>query len=143
MAEPTPERPRPVESAGIFAHALDLLGAALAYFQARFALASLEGREAFGHYLKTLALLAGGLVVIVFGYFFFCLAAVFAIATAFGGGMTAWIWVTLSAAALHGLAGIALMMKVRSLVHRPVFAATFEEFKKDQTWLEAKTAKRN
>ena len=142
MAEPTPERPRSAESAGFFAHALELLGAALAYGQARFALASLEGREALGHYLKTIALLAGGLVVLVFGYFFFCLAAVFAIATAFGGG-TAWIWVTLSAGGLHALAGTALVFKVRSMVNRPVFAATLEEFQKDQTWLEAKTGKRN
>jgi uncharacterized membrane protein YqjE len=142
VAEPTPERPRSAESAGIFSHALDLLGATLAYVQARFALASLEGREAFSHYLKTLALLLGGIVVIVFGYFFFCLAVIFAIATAFEG-RNAWIWVTLTAAAIHVLAGIVLVMKVRSLVHRPVFAATLEEFKKDQTWLEAKTAKRN
>jgi uncharacterized membrane protein YqjE len=142
VAEPTPQRPSSAESAGIFAHALDLLGAALAYAQARFALASLEGREAFGHYLKTLALLLAGVVVIVFGYFFFCFAVIFAIATAFKGG-TAWIWVTLSAAVLHAVAGFVLLIRVRSLVQSPVFAATLEEFKKDQTWLEAKTAKRN
>ena len=142
MAEPAPERARSVESAGIFTHALDLLGAALAYFQARFALASLEGREAAGHYLKALGLLLGGVVIIVFGYFFLCFAGVFAIATAFGGG-TAWIWVTLAAALLHLGGGIALLWMVVSLVQRPVFAATLEEFKKDQTWLETKTAKRN
>jgi len=142
VAEPAPERAKSVESAGIFAHALDLLGAALAYFQARFALASLEGREAAGHYLKALGLLLGGVVIIVFGYFFLCFAGVFAIATAFGGG-TAWIWVTLAAALFHLGGGIALLWMVYSLVQRPVFAATLEEFKKDQTWLETKTAKRN
>lgn len=142
MAEPTPERAKSTESAGFFAHALDLLGATLAYFQTRFALASLEGREAAGHYLKTLGLLLGGVVIIVFGYFFFCFAGVFAIATAFGGG-NAWIWVTLAAAVLHLLIGVVLLLKVRSLVHRPVFAATLEEFKKDQAWLETKTAKRS
>jgi len=142
VAEPTPERAKSAESAGFFDHALDLLGAALAYFQARFALASLEGREAAGHYFKALGLLLGGIVIVVFGYFFLCLAGVFAIATAFGGG-NAWIWVTLAAAVLHLLVGTALVLKVRSLIHRPVFAATLEEFKRDQAWLETKTAKRN
>jgi uncharacterized membrane protein YqjE len=143
VAEPTPERATSAESAGIFAHALDLLGAALAYFQARFELASLEGREAAGHYLKTVGILLGGIVIIVFGYFFLCFAGVFAIATAFGGSTNAWIWVTFAAAVLHLLIGAALVFKVRSLIHRPVFAATLEEFKKDRTWLETKTAKRN
>jgi uncharacterized membrane protein YqjE len=142
VAEPAPERVKSAESAGIVAHAIELLGAALAYFQARFALASLEGREAVGHYFKTLGLLLGAIVVIVFGYFFLCFAGVFAIATAFGGG-TAWIWVTLAAAVLHLLIGVAFVFKVRSLVQRPVLAATLEEFKKDQAWLEKKTAKRN
>jgi uncharacterized membrane protein YqjE len=142
VPETTPERPKSAESAGFFDHALELLGAALAYAQARFALASLEGREALGHYLKTLGLLAGGVVIIVFGYFFLCLAAIFAIATAFGGG-TAWIWVTLAAAGIHAAIGIVLLFKVRSLVQRPVFAATLEEFKNDQTWLETKTGRRN
>ena len=142
MPDSTPERPNTAGSAGFFSHALEFLGAALGYAQARFALASLEGREAAGHYLKTLGLLIGGLVVIVFGYFFFCLAAVFAVATAFGGG-TAWIWVTLAAAAIHAAIGVVLIFKVRSLIHQPVFIATLEEFKKDQTWLETKTGKRN
>lgn len=142
MAEPTPERTKSAEKAGFFDHALDLLGAALAYFQARFALASLEGREAAGHYLKALGLLLGGIVVVVFGYFFLCLAIAFAIAAAFGGG-NAWIWVTLGGAVLHLLIGAGLLWWVRSLIYRPVFAATLEEFKKDQAWLETKTAKRN
>jgi uncharacterized membrane protein YqjE len=142
VAEPSPERAGSTETPGIIAHALDLLGAGLAYFQARFALASLEGREAVAHYLKALGLLLGGIVVIVFGYFFLCFAAVFAIAMAFGGG-SAWIWVTLAAALLHLLIGVALVFKVRSLVQQPVLAATLEEFKKDQAWLETKTAKRN
>ena len=136
MPQPSPERP------GLFTHALDLFGAAVAYLQARFALASLEGREAVGHYFKTLALLLGGIVVIVFGYFFFWLAAIFAIATAFGGG-AAWIWVTLGAAVLHFALGAGVILKVRSLVRQPVFAATLEEFKKDQTWLETKTGKQS
>jgi len=136
VPQPTPDRP------GLFTHALDLLGAGVAYLQARLALVSLEGREAAGHYFKTLALLLGGVVVVVFGYFFFWLAVIFAIASAFGGG-AAWIWVTLGAALLHFALGAGLIFKVRSLVQQPVFEATLEEFKKDQSWLETKTGKQS
>jgi uncharacterized membrane protein YqjE len=137
-----PEESPATGHAGFFAHFLDLLAAGLAYFQARLALAGIEGREAGVQYLKALALFLGGVVVLVFAYFFLCFAAVFAVAMAFGGG-NAWIWVTLGAAALHILVGIILLSVVRSLIVRPVFEATLEELKKDQAWLNTKTARRS
>jgi uncharacterized membrane protein YqjE len=122
---------------GFFDHALELLAAAWGYLRTRLELAQIEGREAVVQYLKALGLLLGGIVVLVFGYFFF-----FALATALGGG-TAWIWVTLGAAALHFAAGAVLLVKVRALVQSPVFPVTLDEFKKDQAWLETKTPKQN
>jgi uncharacterized membrane protein YqjE len=126
----------------VFASALELLAAAWSYLRTRLELAQIEGREAAGQYLKALGLLLGGVVVLVFGYFFFCLALVFAIATALGGG-AAWIWVTLGAAAVHFAGGALLLVKVRALAQAPIFPATLDEFKKDQAWLETKTAKHN
>lgn len=140
---PDPDRAQPPEDrAGFFTHAIELLAAAWAHTRARIELASIEGREAGTHWLKALALLAGGVVVLVFGYFFFCLALVFAIATALGGG-AAWIWVTLGAALLHFAAAALLLLKVRALTRAPIFPATIEELKKDQAWLDAKTARRS
>ncbi|MEQ1861025.1 MAG: phage holin family protein [Chthoniobacteraceae bacterium] len=132
----------PSRNAGFFAHALEMLAAGWLYLRARFELAGIEGREAGMHWLKALGLLLGGLVVLVFGYVFLWLALVFAIATACGGGV-AWIWVTLGAALLHFAAGVLLLLKVRSLAREPLFPTTLEEFKKDQAWLDAKTAKPN
>jgi uncharacterized membrane protein YqjE len=128
--------------ANVFDSALELLAAAWSYLRTRLELAQIEGREAVGQYLKALGLLLGGVVVLVFGYFFLCLALVFAVATALGGG-AAWIWVTLGAALGHFAGGALLLAKVRGLTQTPVFPATLDEFKKDQAWLEAKTARHN
>ena len=125
---------------GIVRQALLLLAAALAYLRARLELAGIEGREAGTHWLKIFALLVAGLIALVFGYFFLCLGAVFLIALICGGG-NAWIWVTLVLGMLHVVAGAGIFLLVKSQVEVPVFPATLEEFRKDQQWLETKTAK--
>ena len=125
---------------GIVRQALTLLASALAYFRARLELASIEGREAGTHWLKIVALLVAGLIALIFGYFFLCLGAVFLIALLCGGG-NAWIWITLALGVLHLAAGAGIFLFVKSKAAMPVFPATLEEFKKDQQWLETKTAK--
>jgi uncharacterized membrane protein YqjE len=143
VAEPKLERPAGGERGpGAVVNALELLSAAWRYLHARLELAGMEGREAAAIYLKSLGLLLGGIVVLVFGYLFFCLGAVFAIATAFGGGQ-AWIWVTLAAAFLHFVGGGLLLWKVRSLVRQPVFDTPLEEFRRDHSWLNASIGKNN
>ena len=125
---------------GIVRQALMLLASVLAYLRARMELASMEGREAGSHWLKIIALLVAGLVALIFGYFFLCLGAVFLIALLCGGG-NAWIWITLALGVLHVAAGAGILLFVKSQAERPVFPATLDEFKKDQQWLETKTAK--
>lgn len=142
MPGPAPDYSPEAARAGFFDHALELLAAAWAYLRARFELASIEGREAGANWLKALGFLLVGIVGLVFGYFFFCFAVIFAIATALGGG-AAWIWVTLVTALVHFAAGALLLFKVQALVKEPLLPVTLEEFKKDQAWLDAKTAKRS
>jgi uncharacterized membrane protein YqjE len=134
MPEPSSEDHRAAEAAGLWGHLSGLLGAKLAYLRARAELAGIEGREAAVHYGIALGLAVGGLVLLVFGYFFLVLAAVFAIAWAFGGG-NAWLWVLLGAAVLHILGAGGLLFAVRMKITRPVFTATLDEFRKDQAWL--------
>ena len=125
---------------GIVRQALLMLSATLGYLRARLELASLEGREAGTHWLKIIALLVAGLIAVTFGYFFLCLGAVFLLALLCGGG-NAWIWITLALGVLHVAAGAGIFLLVKSQAALPVFPATIEEFKKDQQWLETKTAK--
>ena len=126
--------PATATSGGLFAQLAALLAAKLAYLRARFELAAIEGKEALVNYGITLALAMGALVAIVFGYLFLVIALVFLVAWALGGG-NAWIWVMLGAGVLHviGAAGLALVARAR--LSRPAFAATMDEFKKDQEWL--------
>jgi len=139
---PIPDPSYEAAHAGFFAHALELFSAGWAYLRARIELASLEGKDAVGHWLKALGLLLAGLVVFVFGYFFLWLGLIFALAMAFGGG-NAWIWVTLAVALLHFALGVVLLLRVKTLAQAPVLPITLEEFKKDQAWLDAKTAKKS
>jgi uncharacterized membrane protein YqjE len=100
----------------------------------------MEGKEASLHYLLVVALFIGALVVIVFGYFFLCLFLVFLLALAFGGGQ-AWIWVTLGMALLHFGGAAACAMLAMKKIAEPKFEATMQEFRKDQEWLNSKTAR--
>jgi uncharacterized membrane protein YqjE len=134
MPEPSSEDRRAAEAEGLWGHLAAMLGAKLAYFRARAELAGIEGREAAIQYGIALGLALGGIVLLVFSYVFLVLAAVFAIAWLCGGG-NAWIWVLLGAAVLHLGAAGGLFFAVRMKVARPVFAATMEEFRKDQAWL--------
>jgi uncharacterized membrane protein YqjE len=134
MPEPSSEDRRAAEAAGLWGHLAGLLGAKLAYLRARLELAGIEGREAALHYSIILGLAVGALIVLIFGYFFLVLAAVFAIAWAFGGG-NAWLWVLLGAAVLNLLGAAGLLFAAKVKLAKPVFAATLDEFRKDQAWL--------
>lgn len=121
-------------SDGLLSHAAALLGAKLEYLRARLQLAGLEGKEAAIHYAIILGMVAAALVLGVFGYLFFVIAAVFLVAWLCGGG-NAWIWVTFAAALAHAAVALALLFIARSRLAQPVFEATLAEFKNDQEWL--------
>jgi uncharacterized membrane protein YqjE len=116
---------RAAAAPGFFAHLIDFLGAGSAYFRARLQLAGMEAKEA--------AVLAS-LVVVIFGYLFLCFSLVFGVAALIGGAYT-WIWVTFAFAVLHFAAVLVLLLIARSRLSEPMFAATLEEFRKDQEWL--------
>ncbi len=128
------------EEAGLFRHLFAILSAALAYLKARLELAGIEIKEAGVHYAIIIALAIVALVVTVFGYFFFVLALVFLIAWIIGTEH-AWIWVTFGVALLHFGVAVACLIIAKTKLAAPMFAATFQEFKKDHEWLNSKTAK--
>lgn len=125
---------------GFFRQAAEWLSLAVAHLRVRLQLAGLEGREAALHYGIILALATGALVGLIFGYCFVCLAVVFLIAWACGGG-NAWIWVLLGAGLLHVLGAAALLFWAKARLRTSMFAATLDELKKDQQWLNAATQK--
>ena len=138
MPEPTPDR---AQHPGFFEHATAWLGTVLAHLRVRLELAEIEGKEAAVHYGVLLALAVAGFVFVVFGYLFLCLALVFLIAWACGGG-NAWIWVLLGASVLHLGGGAGAFFWIRGRLAMPMFSATLDELRKDQEWLTSTTEKR-
>ncbi len=123
----------------MFRHLSGILSAFLDYLKARLELAGLEGKDAGIRIAIVIALAVIALVVVVFGYFFLCLAVVFLIAWAIGTEH-AWIWVTLSMGLLHFGVAIACVLIAKARLSAPMFPATLQEFKKDHEWLNSKTA---
>ncbi len=121
-----------------FEHASGWLGTVIAHLRVRLQLAGIEGREAAVHYGVLLALAVAGLIFVVFGYLFFCLALVFLIAR-ISGDENAWIWVSFGMAVLHLAAGAGAFLWIKLKITKPMFAATFDELRKDQEWLTATT----
>lgn len=133
MAGPTqPERP--VDSSGLFGHFSALIAAKLGYLRARLKLAGIEGKEAGIHLGIILGLAIVSLVGLVFGYFLLVIGLAFLVALAFGGG-NAWIGVLLGAAALHVIGALVLVIIAKTMLGKPLFPLTLDEFKKDQEWL--------
>ena len=140
MPEPKPASARSFPS--FFEHASAWLGTVLAHFRVRLQLAGIEGREAAVHYGVLFALAVAGLVSLVFGYLFFCLAFVFLIARLLGDE-NAWIWVSFGMALLHLGAGAGAFFWIKAKISKPMFAATFDELRKDQEWLTATTQRQH
>jgi len=120
--------------AGFFRHTLEVFAGSVDYLKARLQLAGIEAKEASLHYVITLALIVGALVVVIFGYFFFCLALVFLISLLFSNSH-AWIYVTFVMALLHFGGAAACLFIAKGKFAEPMFSATMREFRKDHEWL--------
>ncbi len=111
--------------------------AGLSYVRARMELAGVEGKEAIARLGGVLLLAVLATTLMIAGFLLLCVAVVFGIALLFGGG-NAWIWV----AAVMGLALLggawAVLCWARGWLGKPMFAATLEEFRKDDAWLRPK-----
>jgi uncharacterized membrane protein YqjE len=143
--------PKPPESpgnqgtppqAGLAAHLVALASALACYLAGRLELLSIEGREAGAQWATLALLLAATALLVAVGYLFVCLALVFLIAWALGGGH-AWAGVCAATGLLHGAAAFLITRRIKSLAAQPVFPVTLEEFRKDTAWLNQTPAKPN
>jgi uncharacterized membrane protein YqjE len=125
---------------GLAAPLREIAIAGLSYVRARMELAGLEGKESLTRLGGMLLLAALAVTLTVSGFLLLCMALVFGIALLVGGG-NAWIWI----AAIMGGALLAgawtLLYWARGWLGKPMFAATLEEFRKDDAWLRS-TAER-
>ena len=123
------------ESGGVVHQARAFLAACAQAIAVRLRLISMESQEAFAHLLKIFILAGIALIFGVFAWVFACLAVVFLLARAFGGG-GAWIWASLAMAGAHLLGAFLLGWGLKSKVKTKLFPLTAEEFQQDRIWLE-------
>jgi uncharacterized membrane protein YqjE len=98
-------------------------------------------RDAAIHFAIIIGLVIAALGVLFFGYIFLCFTIIFLIAAFAGGSMWALMWAALGVALLHIGAAVAAVFIAKNRFSQPVFETTMQEFRKDQEWLNSKTAR--
>ena len=121
---------------GLSSHPPALIASLLGYFRARLELAGIEGKEAAQIYFYVALLLVVAVMLLAFGYAFLWIGLIGLIATL---AHVFWGWIVLLVAVLHFLGVAGALWGVSVLWKKEVFKATFEEFRKDQEWLNRHT----
>ena len=126
--------PLPSASQSSLGHAMGWCGAAFSYAKARVELFAIEAKEAGSHYGIAAGMFGAAAILVLFGYVFLMIAAVFGIALLFDAD---WAWIAVMGvnALLHLGGAFALVLIARRRLKTGPFACTKEEFKKDQLWL--------
>jgi uncharacterized membrane protein YqjE len=132
MISESPRSPNPAGHAGLLENFFATLGALANFFESRFVLLAQESKTA----AIQLLILAGCLILAVLlsalGYVFLITGAVVGLAHIVG---VSWPWIALTAAALHFVIALVLLLIARSRITKPFFTATMTELKKDREWL--------
>lgn len=132
MAGDTMRFRNPAGHAGLINNVVSLANSLAGFLESRLHLLAAESRGAFVHLLLLAGAVVAALVLLVSGYIFLIVSAIFGIAQAIG---VSWIWITLSAAGLHFLLALGCGLFARSRLTKPMFQASVEELKRDREWL--------
>jgi uncharacterized membrane protein YqjE len=132
MISETTRSRNPAGHVGLLENLLALLTALADFFESRFALVAQESKTALVQLLVILACLVLALVLCVFGYIFLVATVIVGVAHLAG---ISWLWTALSAAGVHFIIALVLLVVARSRITKPVFRATISELKKDREWL--------
>jgi uncharacterized membrane protein YqjE len=132
MISETTRSRNPARHAGLLENLLALVTALAEFFESRFALVAQESKTALVQLLVILACLVLALVLCVFGYIFLVATVIVGVAHLAG---ISWLWTALSAAGVHFIIALVLLVVARSRITKPVFRATISELKKDREWL--------
>jgi uncharacterized membrane protein YqjE len=132
MISETTRSRNPAGHAGLLENLLALVTALAEFFESRFALVAQESKTALVQLLVILACLVLALVLCVFGYIFLVTTVIVGVAHLAG---ISWLWTALSAAGVHFIIALVLLVVARSRITKPVFRATISELKKDREWL--------
>ena len=124
----------PAGHAGLINNLVSLANSLAGFFESRLHLFARESKGAFVHLMLLAAALIAALVLLVSGYIFLIVSAIFGIAQTTG---ISWIWITLSAAALHFVLALGCGLFARSRLTKPMFEVSVAELKRDREWLKS------
>jgi uncharacterized membrane protein YqjE len=132
MADEATRSRNPAGHAGLLDNLLALASALVGFFESRFALFSKESKAAVVQMLGLAACLIAAVMLVAIGYVFLIVSAVAGLARL---AQVSWLWVAVTAAGMHFLIALVLLLVARSRMTKPLFRATASELKKDREWL--------
>jgi uncharacterized membrane protein YqjE len=132
MAEEGSRARNPAGHAGLLDNLLALTSALAGFFQARWALITLDSKAALAQLVTLAACLAAAIMLFAFGYVFLIVSAIVGVAHLAG---VSWLWIALAAAGLHFVGAVIFIVVARSRMTKPLFRATASELKRDRQWL--------
>jgi uncharacterized membrane protein YqjE len=122
----------PAGHAGLLENLLALVSALAEFFESRFALLAQESKVAAVQVLILISCLILALVLCVLGYIFLITGVVVGLAHLAGTSLPV---VTLTAAAVHFVIAVVLLLVAWRRIRKPLFRSTIAELKKDREWL--------
>jgi uncharacterized membrane protein YqjE len=122
----------PAGHAGLLQNLFALASALAEFFESRFVLLAEESKAAAVQVLILAGCLIFAVLLCALGYVFLITGAVVGLAHLVG---ISWPWIALTAAGLHFIVALVLLLIARSRITKPFFRATLAELKKDREWL--------
>lgn len=124
----------PAGHAGLLNNLVSLANSLAGFFESRLGLFARESRGALLHLVLLAGAVVAALVLLVLGYIFLLVSAIFGIAHATG---VSWVWLALAAAGLHFVLALGCGLFAKSQLTKPMFAASVAELKNDREWLKS------
>ena len=134
MAGDTMRSRNPAGHAGLINNLVSLANSLAGFFESRLHLFVRESKGALVHLVMLAGAVIAALVLLVSGYIFLIVSAIFGIAHACG---VSWIWIALGAAGLHFVLAISCGLFARRQLTKPMFAVSVAELKRDREWLKS------
>ena len=132
MISESPRSRNPAGHPGLLENLLALISALAEFFESRFVLLAQESKAAAVQVLIMVGCLVLALLLCALGYIFLITGAVVGLAHLVG---ISWPWIALTAAALHFIIALLLLLIARNRITKPLFRATRAELRKDREWL--------
>ncbi len=122
----------PAGHAGLLQNLVSLAGALAGFIESRIGLFARESKGAFLHLLLLGGAVMAAVVLLVLGFIFLIVSAIFGVAYATG---ISWIWIALTAAGLHFVLALGCGLFAKAQLMKPMFEESVAELKKDSEWL--------